>query len=75
MNKDTALLLAALGVAAQVPTTIEKIVDPTVKALVQLLALCVLLLAAVKIDLKKTPSIPPPRMRDHEPDTLPDRKP
>lgn len=64
MNKDTILLMAALAVGAQIPTTIEKIPNPTVKVLVQLLAMCVLLLAAMKIDPKRIGSIPPPKDKE-----------
>ena len=62
MKKSNSLLALALIVGAQVPLTIEKIHDGTVKALVQLLALLVLVYACTKVDLKEvSDSIRPPR--------------
>lgn len=67
LNRNSALLAAALLVGVQVPSTIERIADPTIKALVQLLAVLVLILAAMKIDTRRGFSDYPPARKDGPP--------
>ncbi len=61
-NPNLALLGAGGVIAAQIPTTIEKVADPVVKVLLQCLVLLIVIFAVMKIDLRKgfTPTIPPP---------------
>jgi len=60
VNKNSALLAIALLVGVNIPTSIEKIPNPTIKTLVQLLAVLVLVYLAMKVDTTKFPSIHPP---------------
>lgn len=78
INKNGAMFLLALGLASQVPTTIEKIPDATAKSLIQLLAVLCLLWAGMKIDLRRGFSDPPPKPKgdmkgtDYDPSKEPD---
>jgi hypothetical protein len=60
MKRDGVLLAAALLIGLQIPATIEKIGNPTVKALVQIIAVLALVYCAMKVDLSKFGSIRPP---------------
>ena len=62
MKQSTVLLGVALAIAVTIPTAIEKIPDPTVKVLVQIIALLAILWAALKVDPKAvSDSIRPPK--------------
>lgn len=65
MNKNSALLAIALLVGVNIPLSIEKIPNPTVKALVQLLAVLILVFLAMKVDTSKFPSMRPPPPNGH----------
>jgi hypothetical protein len=61
--KQSAILLGiALTIGVSIPTGIERIPDPTVKVLVQIVALLAILWAGLKIDPKQiSDSIKPPK--------------
>lgn len=60
MNKDGALLAVALLIGIQIPSTIEKIPNATVKSLVQIVAVLVLVLLGLRINPKAIGSLRPP---------------
>lgn len=65
------MLTLALVIGAQIPSTIEKIVDPTVKALVQIAAVLVLVFIVLRIDPKAMGSMRPPPPPPAPPPSLP----
>jgi len=60
LGRNGAMLTFALVIGAQIPSTIEKIADPTVKALVQIVAVLVLVFIVLRIDPKAMGSMRPP---------------
>jgi len=73
LNRNSALLALAATIGIQIPTSIERIQEPIVKVLCQLLAMLTVTYVAVKIDPRKGLSDPPPPP-DSDPITQPDRK-
>jgi len=62
MTSQKVLLGVAIAIGVSIPTGIERIGDPTVKVLVQVVALLAILWAALKVDPKAvSDSIRPPK--------------
>lgn len=62
MNGQRALLGIAIGIGISIPTAINAIPDPTVKVMVQIVAVLGILWAALRIDPKAiSDSIRPPK--------------
>lgn len=62
MKQSHVLLGVAIAIGVSIPTGIERIPDPTVKVLLQIVAVLALLWAATKVDLKQiSDSIRPPK--------------
>jgi hypothetical protein len=66
VKSNGALLVIALGIGAQIPTSIASVSDPAIRSLLQLLAVLVCVFVSVKIDpTKGVLSVrPPPISKD-----------
>ena len=83
-TRDGALLLVAMVIVGNIPTTLQAIPNPVIRVAAQLVAGLVILWAAVHIDprarLTERPGAPTPlplhpagaNGKDQEPDTVPD---
>jgi hypothetical protein len=76
-SRNVILLTLAVGLGAQIPTSIQAIQDPVYKVIAQVTILVVVILVSIKVtpteDIPRAPSSPDLKdPRDPEPTTIPD---
>jgi hypothetical protein len=74
-SRNVILLTLAVGLGAQIPTSIQAIQDPIVKAVVQVVVLVVVIFTSIRVtptenSIPRAPSSP--NLNDSEPTTVPD---